>query len=256
RVRWQWGYPSPDTWYRIGPALIGAAVVIGAVVFLSVGGHAQNRPARGRAGLATAMLGALVLQLGVLHVGQGGAFAAIGALTRSDLFTGYFGVAQDRPDSASLIDNYAQMLTSLPLHARTHPPGPILYYTAFVNGFDAVPSLGTSLIQALETIEVPVERFTTNSRGEREPVLAAAALVAGLCTVFAAVLIAWPVARIAESGGADSISAARAGALWGLCPAALFFLPGFDAIETLLIAFVSMLGCMALRAERIGRTAR
>src|SRR5262249_32935657 len=108
----------------------------------------------------------------------------------------------------------------------------------------------------LETIEVPVERFTTNSRGEREPVLAAAALVAGLCTVFAAVLIAWPVARIAESGGADSISAARAGALWGLCPAALVFLPGFDAIETLLIAFVSMLGCMALTAERIGRTAR
>src|SRR5262249_6279791 len=155
-VQWQWGYHFPDTWHRVGPALIGAAVVIGAVVLLSVGSHAQNRRARGRAGLATAMLGALILQLGVLHVGQGGAFATIGAVTRSALSPGYFGVAQARPDTASLIDNYAQMLTSLPLHARTHPPGPILYYSAFVNGFDAVPSFGTSLIHALETIEVPV----------------------------------------------------------------------------------------------------
>src|SRR5262249_20479245 len=59
-VQWQWGYHSFDTWYRIGPALVGAAVVIGAVVFLSVGDHAPNRPARGRAGPARATLGSLL----------------------------------------------------------------------------------------------------------------------------------------------------------------------------------------------------
>jgi hypothetical protein len=254
-AQWQWAYRAPDTWYRIGPALLGATVIIGAVIFLCVGGSAQNHRARGRAGLAAAMVGALILQLGVLHVGQGGAFATIGSLTRSELFTGYFAVALDRRGTTDLIDNYAEMLTNLPVHARTHPPGPVLYYRAFVNGFDALPSFGTSLIRTLEAVDVPVERFTTNSRGAREPIVAAAAFVAGLCTVFAAILIAWPVARIAEAGGADSISAAGAGALWGLCPAALFFMPGFDAIETLLIALASLLGCMALATERSPRAA-
>lgn len=254
-AEWQWDYRAPDTWYRIGPAVMGAAVIIGAVIFLSVGGSAQNHRARGRAGLAAAMVGALILQLGVLHLGQGGAFAAIGALTRSERFTGYFAVALDRRGTASLIDNYAEMLTNLPVHARTHPPGPVLYYGAFVNGFDALPPFGTSLIRTLEAIDVPVERFSTNSRGVRDPVVAAAAFAAGLCTVFAAILIAWPVARIAETGGADSISAARAGILWELCPAALFFLPGFDAIETLLIALASLLGGLALAAERRPRAA-
>jgi hypothetical protein len=37
--------------------------------------------------------------------------------------------------------------------------------------------------------------------------------------------------------------------LWGLCPAAFFFLPGFDAIETLLITVTSMLSCMAVTAD-------
>jgi hypothetical protein len=254
-AEWQWDYHAPDSWYRIWPALIGAAAVIGAVIFLSAGGRPQDSRARGRAGLAAAMLGALILQFGVLHTGQGGAFATVGALTRSDIFTGYFGVAQDRLKTASLIDNYAQMLTSLPVHARTHPPGPVLYYSAFVNGFDAVPTFGMSLIRTLEAIHVPVERFTTNSRGQRDSVLAAAALLAGLCTVLAGILTAWPVARIAEAGGADPISAATAGALWGLCPAALFFLPGFDAIETLLVALASMLGCLALKDEPKSRAA-
>lgn len=64
------GYHPPDTWYRVGPALFGAAVIIGTVVFLSVGGAGKRSRARGRARLTTAMLGGPLLQLGVLHLGQ------------------------------------------------------------------------------------------------------------------------------------------------------------------------------------------
>jgi hypothetical protein len=251
---WQWEYHLAGSWRRAGAALIGLAGVIAAVAFLSAGRSNRSR-ARGRIGLAGAMIGGLVFYLGVLHLGQGGAAASIGRLTRSDTSTGYFDVALKRLSTTHLIANYSAMLIDFPVHARTHPPGPILYYRAFVNVFRAAPSFAGSVIQKLEAAHVPVERFARNGRGDRDPDLAAAALLSGFGTLLAAILIGWCVARIAEAGGADSVNAARAGALWMLCPAAFFFLPNFDAISGLLVALTAMLACTAFTAERQDRAA-
>ena len=251
---WRWEYHLAGTLRRLGPALIGITGVIAAMILLSADRGKHSR-ARGRIGLGAAMIGGLVFYLGVLHLGQGGAAASIGRLTRSDTFTGYFDVAVKPRSATNLIANYSAMLIDFPVHARTHPPGPILYYRAFVNVFRAAPSFAGSLIHALESADVPVDRFARNGRGERDPDLAVAALLSGFGTLLAALLIGWCVARIAAAGGADPPSAARAGALWIVCPASFFFLPNFDAISGLLVALMAMLACTAFTAERQDRAA-
>src|SRR5262249_7921907 len=146
--QWRWVLRSGGNIGRIGPAALGALGVVFAVAFLSATSGSRNERARARFGFAFAIAAGLLLQLGVLHLGQVGAIASAAALTRGDLVTGYFDVAAKPLSTQVLLDEYAAMLPTLPVHPRAHPPGPVLYYRAIMEGFAAVPRTATTLISA------------------------------------------------------------------------------------------------------------
>src|SRR5262249_49397979 len=157
------------------------------------------------------------------------------ARTRDDIATGYFDVAARPLETTTLLDEYANMLVTLPVHPRAHPPGPVLYYRSIIAAFDMFPAASRSLTSALERLPGPIKRFDGGRARYGPRLLQAAAVVGGLGTVVLSVLTCWAIAGIARASGADVLSAARAGALWALMPAALFFAPSVDAITTFLV---------------------
>jgi hypothetical protein len=86
--QWRWVLRSGSNIGRIGPAAVGALGVVFAVAFLSATTPSRYEHARARLGLMFAMAAGLMLQLGVLHLGQGGAIASAKALTRGDIVSG------------------------------------------------------------------------------------------------------------------------------------------------------------------------
>jgi hypothetical protein len=246
--QWQWVHRSGDNIGRIGPAAVGALGVVLAVAFLSATTAGRNERARARLGLTFAMAAGLMLQLGVLHLGQGGAIASAAASTRDDIVTGYFDVAAKPLSTPELLDKYAAMLPTLPVHPRAHPPGPVLYYRAIMEGFDAVPRAATTTIAALARVRVPIERFAGGSQRYSQPVLQASAVVGGLGTLMLNALTCCSIAGVARAAGANARDAARAGALWMVVPAVLFFLPSIDVLTTLLTTTSCLGGFLALTA--------
>ena len=252
--QWRWVLRSGGNIGRIGPAAVGALGVVFAVAFLSATTGGRNERARARVGLMFAMAAGLVLQLGVLHLGQGGAIATAAALTRSDITTGYYDVAAKPLSTPELLDQYAAMIPTLPVHPRAHPPGPTLYYRAIMEGFDAVPRAATTMIAALARFRVPIKRFAGGSRRYSEPVLQASAVVGGLGTLLLSALTCCSIAGVAHAAGAHARDAARAGALWMVVPAALFFLPSIDLLTTLLTTTSCLGGLLALTASGEGKS--
>src|SRR5262249_17410028 len=157
----------------------------------------RNERTCARLGLTFAIAGGLMLQLGVLHLGQGGAIASAAALTRGDLVTGYFDVAAKPLSTHVLLDEYAAMLPSLPVHPRAPPPGPVLYYRAIMEGVVVFPRAATTLISALARVRVPIERFAGGSQRYSESVLQASAVVGGLGTLMLNALTCCSIAGVA-----------------------------------------------------------
>jgi hypothetical protein len=169
-------------------------------------------------------------------------------MTRGDIVSGYFDVAAKPLSTPELLDTYAAMLPTLPVHPRAHPPGPVLYYRAIMEGFDAVPTVATTIIAALARFRVPIERFAGGSQRYSQPVLQASAVVSGLGTLMLNALTCCSIVGVARAAGANARDAARAGALWMLVPAALFFLPSIDVLITLLTTTSCLGGFLALAA--------
>ncbi len=241
---WQWPYHQAVALWRLGPAIAGAAGILAAIALINV--RAVHDPRVSAAGLGLAIVSGFVLQLGVLHLRQGGAAATIAAATEDENYTSFFSVAATADHVQPLLAGYAERLDGLPLHARTHPPGPVIYYRAVVDVIRVAPVLATSIVGAADRLHVPIKRFEVSADGNREPVLQASALLSGWGVAVAALLAAWPVAVIVRRWGGSPAAAARAGCLWTLCPAALFFVPNFDAVVALLVASACALGCVGV----------
>jgi hypothetical protein len=249
---WQWAYHPAVALWRLGPALAGAAGVVAALAAVQAIGRRSHQTAY--ACLAAAILSGIVLQAGIVHLRQGGALAAIAAATEDDSYTSFFTVAATADDAVRLLASYADRLDTLPMHARTHPPGPVLYYRAALDVVAALPAVATTIVGTAARFQVPVKRFEVAADAGHAPVLQAAALLSGLGVALAAMLAAWPVTVIVRTWGVDRVTAISAGCLWTLCPAALFFVPNFDAVVTLLVATAGALGSVSVtsRNPRLG----
>ena len=251
---WQWEYRGGATLVRLGPAVLSAMLLLAILSFLtrgelSGGASSVDQRRRARIGLLAAMCAGLLLQVSVLHLQPGGAMATLAEQTRSERYTGYFSVAAGPDSVGSILTDHAAHLSDLPLHARTHPPGPILYYRAIIAGVAAVPSVSTAFIDLLTTLQVPVRRVGA-IRSFTAPVLPSAALLAGLGVALCALLTCWPIAGIAQAAGASPAAASAAAVLWVASPAPLFFAPTFDAVCTFLVACATASGGASVLASR------
>jgi hypothetical protein len=164
--------------------------------------------------------------------------------------TSYFTVATG--ESTSTVDflaSYVRALPDLPMHAATHPPGPVLYYRSLIDASRATPRLTGAIVRGLAAVGVQPDRLAAS--GERHsPTVAVAALAGGFGTVAAAALTGWAVAAMVALAGADALAAAQVAVLWAFCPAAVFFSPMFDQIVMFLVAACAACACASALARR------
>jgi hypothetical protein len=134
---WQWGTAMKPWSARVLPALACAAGVI-ALLALSGRAAGSRRPrATGGMLLAGAALLGLAFQLGLRHLDDEGAVAAIVSRTISGSFTSFHRVAVSgvAHDPGTFLAHHHEILPVLrhrALHAATHPPGPVLFYSGLI----------------------------------------------------------------------------------------------------------------------------
>ena len=67
--------------------------------------------------------------------------------------SGYFSTAVASPDLASLLTRFPALMPTLPIHAQSHPPGPIMLQWAGWQFFQAWPALADSIALPLRTLQ-------------------------------------------------------------------------------------------------------
>ncbi len=67
--------------------------------------------------------------------------------------SGYFSTAIANNDLTSLLSNYPQIMPSLPIHAQSHPPGPIMMQRLGWEFFQALPPLADSIAMPLRALQ-------------------------------------------------------------------------------------------------------
>lgn len=67
--------------------------------------------------------------------------------------SGYFTTAIANNDLNNLLSNYPQLMPSLPIHAQSHPPGPIVAHWLGWKFFQALPPLADSIAMPLRTLQ-------------------------------------------------------------------------------------------------------
>lgn len=177
-------------------------------------------------------------------------------IVKSPVWTSYFTLAQwiqdgRRPPLGETLQHYAELLPDLPLHASTHPPGPVLSSYGLLRIFQDYPSLCTAAGNFYQRIGadpelVGVEKFT----GEEVAALSLGFLVVlggqlGLFPIF------WLVRRAMRDSpgpGGEARSeqmAWTAAALWVHYPALVLMVPAFDLLypaAALLCLYMAMRG--------------
>jgi hypothetical protein len=67
--------------------------------------------------------------------------------------SGYFTTAVSTPDLSSLLANFPAQMPSLPVHAQSHPPGPVIAHWLSWQTFQAMPVLADALAMPLRTLQ-------------------------------------------------------------------------------------------------------
>jgi hypothetical protein len=232
---WQWELREGGTSGRFAVPILAAAALLG-LLALSGSSWAASRPRRAFAAIvAAAIVGGLVFSLGLLGLEPAGAFPTLAARTMSTTWSSYYTVALSpaAADPREFLDRHAELLPSLPKHAATHPPGPVLYYRGLVALFERSPSLTRVLLrlQGHDESQEPRPPSTRASKG--------AALFGALVLTLCGMAAAWPVAAFAERLSGDALAGARVGVLWTLVPGPVLFVPQFDQALAAVIASAS-----------------
>jgi hypothetical protein len=232
---WQWPLREGPTSGGFASPLLAAAALLG-LLALSGSSWARARPRRAAAAiLAGATVGGLAFSVGLLGLEPAGAFPALAARAMSTTWSSYYTVAVS-PEAASpraFFERHAELLPTLPKHAATHPPGPVLYYRGLVALFERSPFL-TRAFLALQGHDEGRDPRSPHTRASK-----AAALFGALLLTFMGVAAAWPVAAMAERLSGDVLAGARVGVLWTLVPGAVLFIPQFDQALSFVIASAS-----------------
>jgi len=67
--------------------------------------------------------------------------------------SGYFTTAVASPDLNALLANFPAQMPALPIHAQSHPPGPVITHWLSWQIFQALPSLANAIAMPLRTLQ-------------------------------------------------------------------------------------------------------
>jgi len=224
---WQWRLREGSSLTGLAPA-IACAIGLLALLLLSGAPPAKRRPITAGALILLLAIGlSFGLQLSMLAMEDG--YSASDVLitrTVSSSFAGYFNVAlsPECRDVSRFLEQHHSLLSGLPSHTRTHPPGPVLYYRTFLGLFQARPELGKPVVSLAKRTGVnPV--FLQNPD---EEVFLATALASALTLVAVSNSSCAAVALLAWVLGAPLLAAVRTGILWAFVPGFALMIPEFD----------------------------
>jgi hypothetical protein len=243
---WQWSLREGGTSGRFAAPIL-AAVGLLVLLVLSDTTWARTNPRRAASAILTAAtLGGLAFSAGLLGLEPAGAFATLAGRTMSTTWSSYYTVAvsPEAADPREFLGQHAKLLPSLPKHAATHPPGPVLYYRGLVALFERSPFL-TRVFLRLQGHDESQEPRPPSTRASK-----AAALFGALLLTLFGMAAAWPVAAIASRLSDDALAGARAGVLWTLVPGPVLFIPQFDQALALVIASATAVLLAAAAQER------
>jgi hypothetical protein len=248
---WQWlsRDEPPAAAAYLWPAGCGAALV--ALLALSGRRWFVDRPRRGA---ATLVLAAIVIgtafQLGLLGMEPQGALRALLGRVVSRTDTAYYTVAvsDDARDPLAFLDRHAALLLDLrrtAKHAATHPPGPVLYYRAWIAACEASPALTRLALSALglDPGDGPMRR------PPHTPASIAGALLGGVMVLALCAAACAPIAVLLRLLGRDALDAARIAVLWALVPGAALMSPQLDQALALPVAGTAALLAIAATTE-------
>ncbi len=249
---WQWllREEAPAAAAYVWPVLSGAALV--ALLAASGSRWFTQRPRRGTAAiLAGATLAGGAFQLGLLGLEPAGALRTLLGRVVSRTDTAYYTVAvsEEARDPLAFLDRHAAMLVDLrktAKHAATHPPGPVLFYRAWIAACEKSPALTRAALSALDLApgDGPLRR------PPHTPASIAGALVAGLAVLALCAAACLPIAVLLRVLGSGALDAARVAALWPLVPGAALMSPQLDQALAFPVA-----GALALLALAIAGAA-
>jgi hypothetical protein len=180
--------------------------------------------------VAGGLLLGLAFPLTLLRSEDGGTTAFLVSRTASPAYLSYHAVARSEVarDVRTLLREYPRLLPTLPLHAGTHPPGPILIYRGLVAGLSRWPALEAPLRARVERACGPVGSRCSAAVVASSPIERSAALAGALLAHAAAVFVLLPIGWLAFGLNRDALAAARVAALWPLVPGAALFIPELD----------------------------
>ena len=226
---WQWRH-RPRALSRALPA-VPAGVALAGLLAWSGSRAARRRPRRSA---AVVIAGGLVvgglLPLLLLASEDGGCVAHLVRRTASPGYLSYHAVASSEAaaDVGRFLRDYPRLVPELPVHAATHPPGPVLVFRGLIAVLEDVPWLQRALdarVRAACGDEADgCGPYLAAQGGAPRAAALAGALIAHGLTVATLLPIAWLAFQLTR----DPLAAARTAALWPLVPGAALFLPALD----------------------------
>ncbi|CAG0933018.1 hypothetical protein TFLX_02853 [Thermoflexales bacterium] len=106
--------------------------------------------------------------------------------------SGYFTTAVATPDLGSWLANFPAQMPSLPIHAQSHPPGPVIVHWLSWQIFQALPPLAEAIALPLRTLQCHNPALMSLEHAQ----LASASL--GLLLPLIGGLAAWPLYALAK----------------------------------------------------------
>jgi hypothetical protein len=238
---WRWDFRTSTVAHISAPGA-GLALLLVALILLS-GAPGVRRRGSAWAGALTVAAVALGFAFHIALVDSDGLGRLRTMLRRtlSSSVTAYHTVAlNDARDPAAFLRAHATLASGLPLHASTHPPGPVLYYRAMIGLCERSPSLTAA---TLAVAGVQRHEFSPPLTGPAR----AAALLGVLLLELLGSLVPWPLARLASALGMERLSAARLALLWALLPGPSLMDVRFDQAMALAVATYAVLIVSAVR---------
>ena len=237
--QWTWNYlPSPLP-IRPWPFLLPACGL------LAIGLAARGIAGRGRAAHALTLGGIVVL--GFLAAAQAKGVARGGttylmAVVASPRSTSYFIEAEQHDDLLHLLRAYPRLMPDMLKHARTHPPGAVLFYRANISLLRRSPSLAAwlrGIVVAISGADFETLRYSLGRIMNRPPPPSADVVAMWVSALLLAVLsaaVAIPVYLMlrSEAGPLAGLCGALA---WSVVPSALNFTPQVDQLLCFIAAW-------------------
>ena len=248
---WYWRRPWRDSGFLHTAALLALPLLPFALALREIE-HPRAAARSAWPALLLLMIANLGFQLGgMLRHPQG--LAWLDAIVTSPNATSYFTDARRIDDIATWLANFH--LAGLELHSSTHPPGPILFYSAFIGMFGAAGAAraGGIALGAIATLAIPLLYAFGGlwSRDRRERLLSCAmyALMPAAVAFFPEFDQIYPV--FAMLVALTWIGALRGSPMQAVAFGAVVFAMTFFAWNLLaMLAFVGLYSLYFLRRER------